>query len=206
MESDTMEEQRAGVAPLHQEFRDLLAGPRPFECEALHRILLHPVSRLKLQTACATVLRRTAGRRDLVADVKQEAFALVIARFQEGDIPYRDDGPARFGGWLWVLWYRACREAWRRLRPRIPECQLAFEPYADEAGEDVGSDARWHRILTAIDGFSDRDVREVLLDLVEGVSCEESARRHGISRSTVCRRRHRGCAALRSIVGPSCPD
>jgi hypothetical protein len=85
--------------------------------DLIRAILLNPASDDRLKAACAVVMRHWMTRSDLRADVMQEAVLRLTDHFLKQDLHYDDRGPDQFGGWLWSMWYYACREAWRHCRP-----------------------------------------------------------------------------------------
>lgn len=202
-----METEDGRIEILYDQFCTFVEQPDGLSGDALHAILMHPVSQQKLEFAAASLLKRASQRRDLIADLKQEAFLLVMARFRDGTIRFQREGPSRFAGWLWRLWHRACRDAWHRLKPtfeheRLSSCHCCVEPTKSRYPREM----LWHVMLSAIDEIDDETLREVMIDWIEGLNCVQSGRRQCLSPGTVNRRRGRGVAAVRRIIGPSLSD
>ena len=202
-----METADGRIENVYKEFRRLVEQPGALTGASLNAILMHPVSQQKLEIACVSLLKGTAHRRDLIADLKQEAFSVAIARFRDGAVPFQDEGPSRFAGWLWRFWRRACRDAWQRLKPafqhqRLNSSHLCVEPDQSRFPRDV----LWQVTLSAINGIVEESLRDVMLDWFEGLNSVQSARRRCLSPGTVSRRRARGVAAVRRSVDSSLTD
>ena len=69
-----------------------------------------------MSIACARVTRNSRGWRDLREDALQEAACVVFQRLQSTRLKYTDEGPSRFGGWLYRLCLNAVRVSWRAVR------------------------------------------------------------------------------------------
>jgi DNA-directed RNA polymerase specialized sigma24 family protein len=161
------------------------------------RILLHPESQVRLRSACGSVLRRWSHRADLRSDVMQEATCQLLARWTAEPIRYRDQGPDQFGGWLWGMWYAACRTAWRTTRPLwMRQTDLCPDAILEQI-PDRESAPPTEDIRELLGGARDERLRSVIRDWWEGLTVRESASRQGLSKSEVGRLRGRLADSLR---------
>lgn len=81
---------------------------------------------------------------DLLEEIEQAACVQFFELVRGDDVPYTDDGPAYFGGWLTVTLYRMARRAQaaddnerKRTTPCSPEF---FDQRADDADRDSPSE------------------------------------------------------------------
>jgi hypothetical protein len=187
------ESRSTGLPELHDIFLRLQrATAVELRSALIRRLIEHPESDRRLRSACNSVMRRREAHVDLHADVLQEAVLLLTDCLLRQDIRYEDRGSERFGGWLWSMWYYACRDAWRHCRPlwlrgmqlteteafaRIPDTHRQTSP-AEELFECVYERA-------------DDDLRDVLLDWLGGVTLRESAAGLGKTKAAVEKSRKR---------------
>lgn len=169
----------------------------------ISEILEHPLTQEKLRAACGAVMKRWARRRDLQADVLQEAICQFVRWLKDGRLEYADCGPERLGGWLWTVWQNACREAWRRCRPVwLREMALAEWEMLEEIPERDRQNPVWETLLEEIEELSDDGLRRVMLEWSAGWTGKESAQHHGLSEATVSRLRCSGLERLRMRLSP----
>lgn len=166
----------------------------------LHEVLFHPVSQEKLHAAAAAVLRRWSQPVERCADLMQEAALDVLRRFRGRQVGFPGGTVDEFLGWHWTLWHNACRSAWRRIRnddARQPRADggLDHRPY-EEAYDSPRRADRWPEVLQAILEIDDDALRETLIDWAAGLNGAESARRRGVSRGTISKRRRAGVRRL----------
>jgi RNA polymerase sigma factor (sigma-70 family) len=178
----------------------LTASPAPVE-ELVKALAVHPASQQRLKWACATVVRGRSDRRNVMADVMQEATCRVIQRTRSGRLKVAPDSPERLGGWLWTTWRNACRDAWRRHRSAV----MPLERFPETVEERPHPNSTWDDDRRSDLHFVIRQVpepllRQVLSDWAAGLSGAESARRLGRSTAWVSKTRQRGLAWLRSTL------
>lgn len=178
---------------LHDIFLRLQRTTAVEQRSALIRELIeHPEADQRLRSACHSVMRRWAGHMDLFADVLQEAVLRLTDHLLKQDLHYVDHGPDSFGGWLWSMWYYACRDAWRHCRPlwlrgiqiteseaftQIPDAHLQASPAAE--------------MIESVYERADDELRDILLDWLGGVTLRESAAGLGRTKAAVEKSRAR---------------
>jgi RNA polymerase sigma factor (sigma-70 family) len=177
-------------------------NPEPANADALVEALcVHPASRARLKRACASVLRSRSERRDVMADVMQEATCRVIQRTRSGRLRISPDSPERLGAWLWATWRNACRDAWRRHQSAV----MPFERLPVVVEERPHPNSHWDDDRRAdlhfvIGQVPEPLLRQVLRDWAAGLSGAESAQVLGRSTSWVSKARQRGLVWLRSAL------
>src|SRR5262249_18440265 len=139
-------------------------------------IVLHPAIRLRLEQACSLVLRYRMNDAQLRMDVLQHTQLLLIERLTGGNLAYRHESIASFGGWL----YSVCRSASvRAYRDCLAQCFPAMALIDPQRLEEVpcAPEGRTRRdcLLRAIDAIDDPLQRNVMLDEASGVSMRESS-------------------------------
>lgn len=182
----------AALREAHALFLELMKREKPEARRQLaYALLVHPTSQARLRCACWSVMRRSAARQDLRADVMQEATYRLAERMAEGKVPYEDRGPAKFGTWLSGVCRGACSNAWRRCRP------LWLKGVSLKAHEQLD---RFAAPIEEIDPYGEAPaivlqspnvrLRQVFLDWIADLSIRESASRQGLTKSDVDRLRH----------------
>jgi DNA-directed RNA polymerase specialized sigma24 family protein len=197
----------ADLKRLHQRFLQLCEANVEQRDAILEEVLIARASQSRLSSATGTVLGRLASRRDLRAEIMQEASLILLARLRSGHFQYEDRGWDAFGGWLWTSWHMACKEAWRRTRPLwLRPSPISDSRLRQSAGEhDHAIEAleiadSWQRVLSNIDQISDERLRAVMAAWAAAFSGRETARMLALSEPTVCRLRKRGLEALKRIL------
>jgi RNA polymerase sigma factor (sigma-70 family) len=104
--------------------------------------LCHPWYQRELNSAAHHTVVKTRGRRELIADVRQDALLLLARELRR----HRDLGFDRsrprdgFPGWIRTIISRHCREALRRLRRQTDRRREAGgEPHAADPTESMTS-------------------------------------------------------------------
>lgn len=136
----------------------------------------------------------TVGRRDLAADVVQQAF-IQAWRAAASYRPQSDIAP-----WLFTITRRAAIDLWRRERRHVV---AGLDDHAvDEAVPGPSVEAAWDawQVRQALDELppAERDV--VRLAYVEDLTHEQTADRLGIPIGTVKSRSHRAHHRLRGLL------
>ena len=114
---------------LYETFQRLSADQRTNGQDLVREVFLQPASLAKLRIAACQVLKGWAARHDLLADVMQEATILVTNRMGDGKIPFSDQGPDCFRGWLWTVWRNATSDVWKRYRATLARQRRSIEHY-----------------------------------------------------------------------------
>jgi DNA-directed RNA polymerase specialized sigma24 family protein len=164
----------------------------------VHQIILHPVFRRKLRQVVA---KRTDCRGDHQrrCDIMQEATCLLIDWLTAENAPYGDQGPDKFGGWLWTLCRRACARAVHKDQ-RQKRCGILSLDLSNltEIAAPPDLNGLRRQILDGIEALPDPEVRAALLDALLGYRIRESAERLGLSMTAVFRLREKGRHELRA--------
>jgi DNA-directed RNA polymerase specialized sigma24 family protein len=196
---DAREQSRKDLDDLHELFLTLRRADSAARLDLIHQIVLHPATHLRLTEACCIVLKHRAAIGELREDVMQGAMLVLIERLTANNLAFRDEGPDRFGGWLYFVCRSACLDAWKQSRPLSMQSILLVD-----AGElakitvrpQEGS--RWDHLLEAIDSIADQPLRDVMLEwVVAGSTVRESASQRDISVGSVFNLRQRGARLIR---------
>jgi RNA polymerase sigma-70 factor (ECF subfamily) len=136
----------------------------------------------------------TVGRRDLAADVVQQAF-IQAWRAAASYSAESDIAP-----WLFTITRRAAIDLWRRERRHVlaaDDCQAV-----DEAVPGPCIDAAWEawQVRQALDELPAAEREVVHLAYVEDLTQEQTADRLGIPVGTVKSRSHRAHHRLRELL------
>jgi DNA-directed RNA polymerase specialized sigma24 family protein len=190
----------SGGSGLYLRVREYLASPE-LRARFIEEIVEHPFSQLKLHYACCAVLRSWPNcyRRLVQDDIRQEAICVTIQHLGTCKTPFVDRGRQQFEGWLWTLWYNACRQAWRKYRRSL----LREQKRADLSEVCVvcaDNLEDWTLVLQLIQTIDDMQLKVVMLDWAAGFSVDETCELRALSRSAVYRRRQRGLTFLRSVL------
>jgi DNA-directed RNA polymerase specialized sigma24 family protein len=198
----------ADAEALYRRFLELLAD---VDRQALlEEVLFHPISRDKLRSAAAAVLRDGREGDDRHADLMQEAALNVVGRFRIEEVDFEPRGVDPFLGWLWKVWHNACLYCWRTMRgglKRQPDAagRLVRVPQPDAGGAGFADPRFLQLVLRAIQDLPSQALRDALHDWLNGLNGAESADRRGVSKGAISKRRRRGAALLRKRL-PSADD
>lgn len=186
---------------LHARFVELFANNPDSADAIIQEVLMHPESQHRLEMAATVLLQRRATDRPFRTDLTQEAWVIVLQRFRAGHVQYTNEGAEKFGGWLWMLWYNACREAIRLVCKRGVEAptpsQIAVEN--DALNEMIRVD-EYRAMLEYIETVAQEPLRAVLFDWAAGLSGADTVRMRGLPSATVWRLRKEGLRLLRQWI------
>lgn len=113
---------------------------------------------------------------------------------------YRDQGPVRFGGCLSKVVRRDARHAWRRANPKSLIKLSQLDPLLHEVSAPPPPDDRREDIVELLAQIPSSQIRHVMEDVLEYLTVRESAKRRGLSKSTVDRYRQAGRAIIQRLV------
>lgn len=151
--------------------------------------------------AKASASMRVQLEPDELADVVQETFLRMVSRDYRRLRSYRPDKGASVGSWIGIITFSATkdfvRRRARRAHARADPVELDGLPSLAE-GPDAGLERRdeWRRLEAALRALSAREQELVERLFVEQLEPTETARRMGISASTVYSKKSKLAAKL----------
>lgn len=191
--------QPANLAELHQIVLRLMhTAPSAGRGHLINEVVSHGAFDGKLNTACGVLMKNHARNTDLLNDVRQAAILRLIERLTNDNLDYHDKGVDLFGGWLYRICRSACADAWKAMRPPGVAMQaLANDQILSQCAWHPDEEHQFDKLLRAIDSITDPLLREIMLEFSSRLSLGESACRHELSRSVICRVRQKGVRLLR---------
>lgn len=197
------------LVELYQSFLRLRHSTIHAEIRALAcQTVMHPASLRRLETARASVFKKSLAALDLWNDVLHEAMLVLIDWLSADALQFEDRGVGRFAGWYWTLCRRACRLAAEKCRA---------EPFRPLSRVDPGCLAvalappplREHPFDTlarAIQELPEGRMKDVVYDWFGGLDIGQSAARRGLCTRTVRRLRQRAVLHLLRQLSSSAED
>lgn len=181
-------------------WHDALDNERGALAEA---ILAHCACRVRLEQACLGRRGPRAKRREGEAeDLVQQASLILLRMLRTRHLKYEDQGPGKFGPWIWTACSHAAAEARRALRPKPGRRELRAAG-ALEALED--REYGRERVLRLILLLSSEQ-QDVLFECIAGLTLTESASRRDLSISRMFRMREAARDALRKLLDAGALD
>jgi DNA-directed RNA polymerase specialized sigma24 family protein len=170
----------------------------PLRRELAAEIVDHPNFGTMLTHVCGVVLKGQARNTALFDDVRQEAVVILLERFGVGNLTYRDEGCDRFRNWVSAISCSACMDACRRLGRSCRRTALVDSAFLDRIPQEseLNPADRLTEVLVAINGVEETLWRELLLEILAGLTLKQSAAKHGLSIGQVFRLR---CEARRLL-------
>ena len=168
---------------------------------AIGRLLIQSTPHAVRQSACAAALRHWRLRPELRQDVLLETACHILCQAHRSKLTYTNVGFEAWKGWLWHVWYCACRNACRRAFYRwtlspLPDQEVLIAPEAAGGFADIDDH---DEIKSAIDHLPAK-LAPMARDWAEGLRAHESAALRGLAPYEVSRRRSQALVLLRRAL------
>lgn len=165
--------------------------------------LAHPESQRQITRMATATIRARSKRQRWLEDVVQQANLRLLSDLRKGKVIFAGDDPDRFSHWFSGTSRHAVIDA-------IKFCLRAYtglaltdvaDPNTTDPGELVMVRELGRLAHAEIGRIREAKLREVMFDLLDGKSTQESAARLAISKSNAGKLRQRGCQLVADRLG-----